>query len=415
MVVSLCLQMEISNLSRMVEQGYASVASLDEQDNTVNDHVKQKEALIFERDSQVGQIVSLRNDLMEVNERLRKVEHEKMQLETDIGGLKESISGKKVEGERELKRKERMEMEMKELKSTLETKNMEIKSKSSLVNQAQEQVQSLEGMLRDQRGATEKARSQYDVLNEYVQKLHQHLDEQTHSNTQLLAENSQKQVELKAKEEEVNSIKQESQRMNKLRDNTLLKLKSIENQKGDVEKQRDMLRSEIARLERESDTQRKLGEAERKKQEELTRERDVLNKLKNQAENAVVRQQDLVRINENTKKNLEQEILGYKIEAQKQANMIRKLEKEREKYGSESSEVTGKYLQALDEVKVREMAIVDLQKKITDGENKLKQQQNLYEAVRSDRNLYSKNLIETQDEIQEMQRKFKIMNHQIEQ
>lgn len=35
--------------------------------------------------------------------------------------------------------------------------------------------------------------------------------------------------------------------------------------------------------------------------------------------------------------------------------------------------------------------------------------------MRSDRNLYSKNLIESQDEIAEMKRKFKIMNHQIEQ
>merc|ERR1711871_1161658 len=49
------------------------------------------------------------------------------------------------------------------------------------------------------------------------------------------------------------------------------------------------------------------------------------------------------------------------------------------------------------------------------GETKLKQQQALYEAVRSDRNLYSKNLIESQDEIAEMKRKFRIMNHQIEQ
>lgn len=39
----------------------------------------------------------------------------------------------------------------------------------------------------------------------------------------------------------------------------------------------------------------------------------------------------------------------------------------------------------------------------------------MYEAVRSDRNLYSKNLIESQDEIAEMKRKFKIMHHQIEQ
>lgn len=66
-------------------------------------------------------------------------------------------------------------------------------------------------------------------------------------------------------------------------------------------------------------------------------------------------------------------------------------------------------------MKIRQMTIMDLQKTIQEGEQKLKQQQNLYEAVRSDRNLYSKNLIEAQDEIDEMKRKFKIMNHQIEQ
>ena len=55
------------------------------------------------------------------------------------------------------------------------------------------------------------------------------------------------------------------------------------------------------------------------------------------------------------------------------------------------------------------MQITDMGKKVTESEQKLKQQQQLYEAVRSDRNLYSKNLIESQDEIAEMKRKFKIM------
>lgn len=53
-------------------------------------------------------------------------------------------------------------------------------------------------------------------------------------------------------------------------------------------------------------------------------------------------------------------------------------------------------LSNMDDVKSREMQIFDYKKKIAEAETKLKQQQNLYEAVRSDRNLYSKNLIETQ-------------------
>lgn len=47
-------------------------------------------------------------------------------------------------------------------------------------------------------------------------------------------------------------------------------------------------------------------------------------------------------------------------------------------------------------IKVREMQIFDYRKKIAESETKLKQQQNLYEVVRSDRNLYSKNLVEAQ-------------------
>merc|ERR1719375_3127918 len=114
-------------------------------------------------------------------------------------------------------------------------------------------------------------------------------------------------------------------------------------------------------------------------------------------------------------KDLEGEIASFKGESLKQRKVLYTLEKEREKYGAEASDANAKFAAALEEVKLREMTILDLQKKIAEGDSKLKQQQGLYEAVRSDRNLYSKNLIESQDEIAEMKRKLKIMNHQIEQ
>merc|ERR1711977_648612 len=47
-------------------------------------------------------------------------------------------------------------------------------------------------------------------------------------------------------------------------------------------------------------------------------------------------------------------------------------------------------------------------------ENELRKQKNLYEAVKTDRNLYSKNCLESNDEIAEMKRKFRSMSHQIE-
>jgi chromosome segregation ATPase len=68
-----------------------------------------------------------------------------------------------------------------------------------------------------------------------------------------------------------------------------------------------------------------------------------------------------------------------------------------------------------EELKMRETQLDELRKQIVQWEGKLRQQQQLYEAVRSDRNHYSKGLIEAQDEIAELRKKFKIMGHQIEQ
>lgn len=58
---------------------------------------------------------------------------------------------------------------------------------------------------------------------------------------------------------------------------------------------------------------------------------------------------------------------------------------------------------------------MELQKKIMEGEASIKQQQNLYEVVRAERNVNSKKLLEAQGEIDEMKRKFKVMNHLVEQ
>lgn len=84
---------------------------------------------------------------------------------------------------------------------------------------------------------------------------------------------------------------------------------------------------------------------------------------------------------------------------ERMTKQIHVLEKEKEKYGIQASNSNAKYFHSLDEIKLKDNLISEFQKKNIETEAKLKQQQNLYEAVRSDRNLYSKNLAETQEEI----------------
>lgn len=254
-----------------------------------------------------------------------------------------------------------------------------------------------------------------DVLNTRFTKLQHEFESQVMNNDALANENALKVHELKAREDEVNALKSDTTKLNRLKDNVQKRLKQVEDQKADTEQEKEMLRSTIQTLEKELEAAKKEQERDRKAIDELTRERDLLNKNLSMAAKNTDKQQGLIKTHDQSIKHLEQEISNYKDEAAKQRKIIFQLEKERDRYISEASELTQRVLQHMEDVKVKEMQIFDFKKKIAEAETKYKQQQNLYEAVRSDRNLYSKNLIERQDEINENRRKLKIMTHQIDQ
>ncbi len=84
-------------------------------------------------------------------------------------------------------------------------------------------------------------------------------------------------------------------------------------------------------------------------------------------------------------------------------------------YGKKAALANTKYQQSLEEIKLKGNLISEYQKKNIETESRLKEQQELYESVRSARNSYSKKLSETEDEIAEIKRRYKIVNHQINQ
>lgn len=55
--------------------------------------------------------------------------------------------------------------------------------------------------------------------------------------------------------------------------------------------------------------------------------------------------------------------------------MISQLERDRDRYGKDASDATQNCLQQMEEVKMKEMQLFQLKKKIVEAESKLKQQQ----------------------------------------
>ncbi|XP_033886631.1 cilia- and flagella-associated protein 58 [Acipenser ruthenus] len=406
------LKQEIANLTKLVEQGAGLSVG---QEHSVKDLLKIKDELTKERDELLTEVVNLRDGLTQATAKQQEIEAWKEEVSENMTQLQQDIQVSQNECSREARRKEKLEKEIKQMQAELDTKQAEIKTLTLHNQRGKEEQQRMEQQLREQKILNERASKELEQLQVRNTKIQQENDQNAISLDQLAQENQQRASDLKMKEEEVTHMRHEISKLTKMRESTQRKLRQIEDQKLDVEQLRDMLKNQITGLERELESKKKQAETDKKAIEELVRERDILNKNMLKAAGATQKQLNLVKLHEQTKKNLDQEIQNYKEEAQKQRKIIYQLEKERDRYINEASELTQKVLQHMEDIKVREMQIFDYKKKIAEADTKLKQQQNLYEAVRSDRNLYSKNLIEAQDEITEMKRKLKIMNHQIDQ
>jgi chromosome segregation ATPase len=94
---------------------------------------------------------------------------------------------------------------------------------------------------------------------------------------------------------------------------------------------------------------------------------------------------------------------------------IKRLRDEKDKRGKEVLQASAKYYHLLEEIKLKDNLISEFQKKNLETEAKLKQQETLYGSVRTDRNQKSKQLTETQEEIGELKRKYRIVMHTISQ
>ncbi|KAL3691340.1 hypothetical protein R1sor_004991 [Riccia sorocarpa] len=221
-------------------------------------------------------------------------------------------------------------------------------------------------------------------------------------------------VEMKMKEDEIMSVREEIIRVRKIRDATLNKLTMVEAQRVEIEKEKEDLQSQISQLERENELQHKITESEKKRYEDSVRERDVLTKMKTQAEEWGRKHSDMLKLKEAIISNLDVEIQQYKDAAVKQDHVIDQLERERLKASTEVSEATAKYLKLLDAMQEKEMEILESSKKVEMSELAVRQQKALFEVVRNEKNIYSKRLVDTQDEINQAKRKLQISTQMVE-
>jgi hypothetical protein len=404
------LKQDIANLNNTLKQGVGLSAA---QERTINELVATKEQCTKDFENELEKIVSLRNGFTSISERIESMEFERKTIEMEIISLKDKNTAKKREIDQEMKNKEKLERDLRDLRVFVTVKSQEAVGKQGSVNRATEDILQIENQIRHQKGLFEKLFKDQELLEQRTVKIQQDYDGQLLVTQEVFSINEESIAELKIKERELLSHKHEVRRVTKIKEAFLKKSRLLEEQKLQAENERKVHRANNEALNIDIEKRKKSVEVFRKTSDDLRREKDILEGSVKKSENETSRLQMLLSYQKQQQASREQEIARNHRELSDNQKAMNEYKEDIIK-GTEQIELLEK--QANDGIfalKEKEVQIFEYKRLTLQSENKLKYQQNLYEAVQSDRKLHSKKLVDSHILIANMKKKLKIMNFQI--
>jgi chromosome segregation ATPase len=406
------LKEEITDLSKLVEKGAGMSAN---QENMMKELHQAKEELQNQVDELHLQLKQAELQMLDQSKLQDEIREERDQLGSVVGDLRAKITGKDNEVIREQRRREKVQKELQEARQALDDRTTREDNLSADLRKKAGQIQELEKQLADARLTMEKYLRDYDTLFHKTTKVTEDLEEQVQRNRQIFIANQNMDKLMKQKNAEVSRLMTEKGTLERLVER---EHRQVIDLKAELEASKTpiaLLQAEIDGLQKELLNSHKHESEIQRQRENMEREKNSQLKAAGRAEQRAKENEDLLKEQERVSSGLSAEIEQYQSEIQKLRKLVYSLEKERERLGNDILEQRNNNISSVEQLKLRDITVAELRKKLADTEAKLQQQQQLYESVRADRNHYSKNLIGAQDEIAEMRKKFKIMDHQIEQ
>ena len=404
------LQQEIQELNSFIEKGQSLASG---QTKTVQKLTAEEEKLKIENKELQEARSEFKVQLVVLTKEIKGLDQEQLNMENNYKGLKKQ----------HLETEERVKKEDDRNKKIQEELDWRVKNFQEVQTETVTQKESMdqnEVKITSQQEALEELKKENVELEERVD---QYKEQQTESGDTIGWLKKDNQELLK----ERNTLEQQRLLIKSMINKASTKLKSLQRDKNDLFKEKKNLQNILLECKRNQEIDknnlRQIDKEIMDTKKQAVADQKKIRKLgmkKASLKDQLLKIEEASKINANRIGKKMQEIDLKDIEIKERMvqveninKQIQQLEKEKEKYGINAAQANAKYAQSLEEIKLKDNLISEFQKKNLEMEQRLRQQQQLYEAVRSDRNLYSKSLIETQDQITEYKKRYKIVNHQI--
>jgi chromosome segregation ATPase len=387
----------------------------EEQKRAFQAHERGQRELAQELEKDQNSLKAMRQEVAILIGTVKAEEEARGVLEEANLVLASQIASKDKETAGEQARYEALTRQMDVRRNQVEEMSNRLRSTHQKVKEGSSGIEELERKLRAAKDQMEGYLERYDELFQESKSTTFALDGQAGKNDAVRTELNKIDAVAKEKVFDRGGVEREHAGVKKMITACKKRLESIEKQHERADKQRHALTEKITQVRIEREDAKRAVDIDQKAIDALHRERVVLTSDATSVADRVAKLALMCKVNTNSRKNYEVEIASFITQARTQRELIERLEVEVRKYDAESKKAHSAYFAALEQVKFSEVKCTEIQRKILDSDSRLKQQQNLYEQVRSERNLYSKQLLEAKDEIAGMKLRFRAMNHDINQ
>ncbi|KAJ3342221.1 hypothetical protein HDU93_003013 [Gonapodya sp. JEL0774] len=361
-------------------------------------------------------IANLHDQMTALRAELSSCSADSSSLAAEVASLSDNLGAQRALADREIRARERIESQLKAV--TLETvprKDSEIQSLNHQITKLKAEVRTLAESLTAEKTKTDASVAAGTHLNQKLSALHHEYDKALVQNAAYVEQMRLLEQELLAMDDGKDKEKEGARKWEK-------KAVAMEKKAKAFEDKAKLLEAEIESLHSTLDStkdslQRATTDLTQANNSisEAGRDRDIVTQQLVRAVAAAKRQADAVKLKEQEKDNVEEEMKSYRAEAAKMRKLIFHLERTLDTHLSQQTALQGQLDAAVEAAKMKDMSVLDSKKRIVEMEKRIEEQQALYETVRADRNHYSSSLLEAQDEIGETKRKLKIVLHQLEQ
>ncbi|XP_011875433.1 PREDICTED: cilia- and flagella-associated protein 58-like [Vollenhovia emeryi] len=404
------LRLNITKLGLEIEEKNKQLVV--EKDTTIS---KKKENLLKEREILIGEMETMRQRMKNMTIYTQELEKKSSEIEQRMTDMQDMIGMQLNEISREKRSRERAETEVQQLQEELVLKKNELETANASIQASANNIMRLESLIRDQKITDEKKQKEMSKLKVKNINLQTDFDNATAEVEKLEKQLSDKEKQMRNMKYQLNRTREDSAKYKHEKDLIDKQLMKAESEQSRLGRELKQALINVRNAEHVVQTCRKEQLEDKQRVEILLREKDTIARNKETAYKRIKRLNHELLLCEQGRKKIEQELDTQTKTIDEMKNQIEVVEKERDRYSSTVHGLEKQLENYISETKRKQTEIFDYKKRLADTEIKYRQHQSVLEAIRMERNLCNRNLVEAQEEIRDLKSKLKITSQQIEQ